>query len=214
MFQAWVPEFFRSVRMPEGAPDLNRRAADVPSYPEDLEWERALAVRIQQGDSHAFALLVDRYLDRLTRFAMAMVDSRDAAEDVVQHVFVWLWESRATLDPARPFKPYLYRAVRNRVLNERDATHVRARYQTLVTSEISSGARPSAVASPEGAILSAEELEYALHQLPERRAAAVRLRYEAQLSYEEIGDAVGISTQAATQLVLRGVEQLRILLRV
>ncbi len=200
--------------MTDVPPHFNPRAANVPSYPEDLEWECALAVRIQQGDSHAFALLVDRYLDRLTRFAMAMVDSHDAAEDVVQHVFVWLWESRAAVDPARPFKSYLYRAVRNRVLNERDGTHVRARYQSLVASEISSGARLSSVASPEGAILSAEELEYVLRQLPERRKAAVRLRYEAQLSYDEIGDAMGISTQAATQLVLRGVEQLRILLRV
>ncbi len=67
--------------------DKQLRADTVPSGEDDVAWESALAARIREGDSHAFALLIEQYLDRLTRFAMAMVDSRDTAEDVVQYVF-------------------------------------------------------------------------------------------------------------------------------
>ena len=79
-----------------------------------------LVIRLRARDAQAFATLFEVYFEALTRFAYYMLGSRDMAKDVVQDVFVRIWERpEAKLDPRRPVKQYLYTSVRNRVLDER-----------------------------------------------------------------------------------------------
>lgn len=180
-----------------------------PARPEDRERERALIAQIRANDTNAFATLVDQYLDRVTRFATSIIGARDPAEDIVQSVFVQLWDQRASLDPDRPFKPYLYRIVRNRALDERKAITVRATYRAGVQADAIAGTIDASTPSPESAILTAAAIEAAVQQLPARRQQAIRLRFESQLSHAEIGEVLEISPQAAMQLVLRAIDDLR-----
>lgn len=52
------------------------------------EADEALARRIQKGDDAAFALLVERYQDRIFRLARSMLHRREVAEDAAQEVFL------------------------------------------------------------------------------------------------------------------------------
>jgi RNA polymerase sigma-70 factor (ECF subfamily) len=173
-----------------------------------------LVTRLCRGDPDAFAAIIRQHLDTVTRFAAYLAGSRDAADDVVQSVFVQLWEQRTALDPTRPIKPYLFRAVHNRALDERKSEHVRERHRTAVQTAAESGSLPSAVPSPENVVLMETDISSALVQLPERRQTAVRLRFEAQMTHAEIGDVMGVSAPAAMQLVLRGIEDIRRILGV
>jgi RNA polymerase sigma-70 factor (ECF subfamily) len=151
------------------------------------------------------------YVERLTRFAFDIVGSDDSADDVVQQVFVELWERRASLNPAQ-LKPYLFRAVRNRALDDRKATIVRNRYRTNVEIEAAAGIMAAAIPNPEDHIITDTTIQAALNQLSERRKLAVRLRFEEEMTHAEIAQVLGISSMAAQSLVARGIADLRTIL--
>lgn len=64
-----------------------------------------------------FRKLFESYYAPLNMFAVSFIDSRDEAEDIVQEVFVNLWEKELDFENETAFKTYLYRSVRNRCMN-------------------------------------------------------------------------------------------------
>jgi len=70
-----------------------------PTY--DLEAEIGLLKKIGAGDRVSFDLLYDRFADRLFGIAYGVLNQREAAEDVVQDVFVQIWEKAALYDASR-----------------------------------------------------------------------------------------------------------------
>jgi DNA-directed RNA polymerase specialized sigma24 family protein len=131
--------------------------------PADVKDERTLIAQMRRGDPRAFAELIAQYVNAMTRFAFRIIGSRDTAEDVVQQVFVQLWERRATLELDMRLKAYLFRAVRNRALNESKAAAVRERY----ASSIPLGA--SQVPSHEEPVLAEQSVHAAVNRLSGRR---------------------------------------------
>ncbi len=174
----------------------------------DPATERTLVVGIQTGDSAAFLRLVTIFSNRLMRFAFHIVGSRDAAEDVVQQVFVQLWERHEAFNPYR-VKPYLFGAVRNRALKERRTESVRQRHRTAVQDEGASGMPFGSMPSPENRILTSAMIQTAIAKLPERRRLVVRLRLEEEMTNAEIAEVLGLSVVAAKRLVARAIVELR-----
>lgn len=72
---------------------------------------------IRQGDQSAFEELYKRYVDKMLGFADAFVGNPVDAEEVVQVIFVNIWEKRQQLDPERNIAAYLFRSVKNQILN-------------------------------------------------------------------------------------------------
>ena len=177
------------------------------------EWDEAddvaLLRRLRADESGAITTLMRRYTESLLRFALYLVGSRDAAEDIVQHVFVQLWERRAIIDPECHLKPYLFRSVRNRALDEQDALGVRNRYRDHIQADAAAGAVLSLVPNPEEAILTETMVQAALDRLPERRRIAVRLRLMESMTHAEIANVLGITPVAAQSLVTRGIADLK-----
>jgi RNA polymerase sigma factor (sigma-70 family) len=181
--------------------------SDNPLHPDDMRArERDLLVRLRNGDAHAFTTLMEQYLDDVTRFASYMVQSRDLADDIVQRVFIWIWEHRTALDPNRPVKPYLFRATHNLALDEIKANNVRERYKTLEQSHESD--RTIAL-SPETSVLDAETVRVLLDQLPTRRKLVLKLRFIDELTYDEIASILGTSPDGARQLVSRALSDFK-----
>lgn len=92
---------------------MKNSARTESSQRPDREWFK----RIRRGDRDAFELLFRGYYDCLCTFAEGYVRSFSEAEDVVDQVFLTLWESRAEWNLRRSIKSYLYGAVRNGALN-------------------------------------------------------------------------------------------------
>lgn len=189
-----------------------------------IENDRTLLDRIARNDHQAFALLVGRYIDSVTRFAFHTIGTADGAEDIAQDVFVRFWEKRAEVVEIKSVKAYLLKLARNRSLNVLKAEGIRDRYKLLENPGLGDTVYdddPQNVAvnggseqNPEEKLLNAATIEAALRQLPERRQLVLHLRVQEGLSHAEIGDIMGISPQAAQVLAGRALSDLRKILGV
>lgn len=73
---------------------------------------------LQQGDPAAFKNLYRRFEPKLYAFTLKLVQHKEDAEEVVQEVFLKVWEKRETLDPTQNLDGYLFRIARNLVYNK------------------------------------------------------------------------------------------------
>jgi len=172
--------------------------------------DRALIARLRLGDSRAFTELFNGMAPKLWRFAGRQLGSLEMAQDVVQDVFIALWERRETLDPETNMTAYLYGAVRRRGLHV--LRHERARAMTADRSAaVPQAWRALAPVAPDDATQAAEleaALAAALQPLSELQRSALALR-RAGLTHTEIGAALSIATEAARKHVTRGLTALQ-----
>ena len=69
----------------------------------------SLTVRnLKQGDSKAFDDLFNKYSQRLYNFSLRYLKSEEEAEEVVQEVFLYIWEKRDGLNPDQSFNSYIF----------------------------------------------------------------------------------------------------------
>ena len=90
------------------------------SFEDDKAVSDALLIRrLRVGrDTRAFTCLYDRYNRFLYAIAYRYIKDTDTVEDIVQQVFMKLWESRAILQEDMNIRNFLYTMAKNRVLNE------------------------------------------------------------------------------------------------
>lgn len=67
-----------------------------------------IVYRLQQGDTAAFDLLYWQYSRTIYLNALQLIKDRHVAEDIVQEVFITLWEKRSTIDPERPILNWIF----------------------------------------------------------------------------------------------------------
>jgi len=174
--------------------------------------ELALARRVTEGDEAAFERIFRTYYARLVSFAYTKVESLALAEEMVQEVFLQIWTRRGEWVVERSLAAYLFRAVRNRVLNARRSLRLEKSYAAETAPEIE-------VETPErsdGRLDDAEigaALAHALAILPERPRQVFLLSRRQGLSYAEIGDVLGIAVKTVEMHMGRALAQLRISLR-
>lgn len=73
---------------------------------------------IEEGDEGAFTLVYEKYHKLLYVVAYRYLMNREMAEDIVQHVFVRLWEFRSALSVSVSLKNYLFTMTKNYVLDQ------------------------------------------------------------------------------------------------
>jgi RNA polymerase sigma-70 factor (ECF subfamily) len=167
----------------------------------DAELLRAIA----GGDRSAFDRLSRRHLDRAYGVALRMTGSRADAQDVVQDVFLRLWQRPDAWRPGQAqFSTWLYRVVVNRCLD------LKRRPKGTDLDSVEEPQDPDANA--EDSLLDAERsraLDSAVNQLPERQKAAIVLTYTAGLRNAEAASAMDISVKAFEALLVRAKRELR-----
>lgn len=83
----------------------------------NLNTDENILSQIIEGDNKGMELLFKKYYTFLVRFSLQMVTKEDAAEDIVQEVFIKLWDKRDTLEGVNNIKAYLFQATKNSSLN-------------------------------------------------------------------------------------------------
>lgn len=78
-----------------------------------------LQILLKKGNEDAFNEIYSRFWDSLYRYAYRIFNEEPICEDIVQEVFISLWEKSATAD-IQNIEAYLFRAIKYRV-----ATHIR-----------------------------------------------------------------------------------------
>lgn len=70
---------------------------------------------LKKGDKNAFDLLYHKYRNDLYNSIFKMVKQADQSADLLQDLFIKIWQKRADIDPELPFKAYVYRITQNMV---------------------------------------------------------------------------------------------------
>lgn len=170
---------------------------------------------LAEGDAAAFAALFRRYYDALCVFAEGYVRSPDDAEEVVEEVFVRLWERREHLDVRVSVKAYLYSATKNQALNHlrRAATEERWVERVSRSGDVPGLGQPAPdIVEALYATDLARAVDEAIPQLSERCRQVFLLHRRHGLTYAEIAEALGISPKTVENHLGRALKELRSLL--
>jgi RNA polymerase sigma-70 factor (ECF subfamily) len=176
-------------------------------------------LRTKAGDDGAFSQLVAGYQDRLLSIFYHMLRDQGAAEDLVQEVFLRIYRARNGYQPTAKFSTWLFRIANNVAsnarrtlgrrkevpLNAQESGSVAVGLRKTVMSDRSSLLPTRQVAKRE----TCEIVQSALDTLNERQRMAVLLHKFEGMSYEDIGEAMALSTEAVKSLLARARENLR-----
>ncbi len=166
--------------------------------------------RIRAGDERALDAMYARHYDALHGFAMAYVGSADAAEEVVQDVFLEIWTHRDAWQVSAGVRAYLFGAVRNRALNVVRRVHLEDRVFARDTT--AALLRAPAVETTDLRVYAAEleaAVRHAVSRLPERMRLVVTLRWRHGLSQAEIAAVAGITVKGVEKQMGRALASLR-----
>ena len=175
--------------------------------PTRVDEDQRLMLAFQAGDRRAFETLFARYSRPLVAFLGRMVPDRGRAEELAQEVFVRVYRARERYEPRARFSTWLFGIAHRLALNEL-ALAYRTRERPLEAARDLPGEDPASLDDQLDARRKIELLREALVKLPERQRAALVLRSEQGLGYEEIGEALGASVASVKSLLHRARERL------
>jgi RNA polymerase sigma-70 factor, ECF subfamily len=167
--------------------------------------DEELVRQVAQGAEQALSELYDRYSRLVYATGVRLLGDAHLAEDLVQEVFIKVWQTAASFDPSRArFATWLYRVTCNRAVDLDRRRRARpksagdARLQT-----ISGGAEPEA--SVDG-----WDVAHALSRIPEEHRKVLTLAYCEGLSQREISRRTGIplgTIKSRTTTALKGLHR-------
>lgn len=180
---------------------------------EPHQTDEELARRFARGDREAFEALVNRYAKPIYNFALNFLGDADDADEAAQLTFVQLYQSlpRAGLDS--PLKPWIYQIARHKCVDL-----WRQRKTLSLSPPDDAEDDPPEWNVPDPSPLPEELadrkdlqrlLRDAIAALPPNYRAAATLRYVNELSFAEIGRAMGIPENTAKTYFQRAKKMLR-----
>jgi RNA polymerase sigma-70 factor (ECF subfamily) len=173
---------------------------DVQVLPDE---EHILIHSAQQGDRQAFAVLVERYWDRLYRWLYHLTHNRHAAEDLAQEALLKAFANLARFRTGSNFSAWLFRIAFNSFVTQH---RVAARTRQAFPDQL-----PDRGIGPFEEALSRELMQLlarAVGRLPEDFRAAFLLRAEEGLSFREIAAVLDTTEETARWRVFKARQKL------
>jgi RNA polymerase sigma-70 factor (ECF subfamily) len=146
---------------------------------------------------------VDRFADRIYRFALKNTRDSEQAKDLVQDAFEKLWIKKDQIDASKA-KAYLFQIVSNALIDRARKAKLSATFREQLPSQES-------IVISESIDLK-ETLEQAVLQLPEIQRHVIMLRDYEGYSYDEIGAITNLSEQQVKVYIFRARQKLRSIL--
>lgn len=156
--------------------------------------DAVLVRQVQQGDKHAFDLLVNKYQLKVIKLVSRFVYDRAEAEDVSQEAFIKAYRAIGNFRGESAFYTWLYRIAVNTAKNHLVSRGRRPPGTDLDAQDaeiMDVGAQLRETATPEKNLLASEIMEtvkQSIDALPEDLRTAITLRELEGLSYEEIAE--------------------------
>lgn len=172
--------------------------------------DKLLVIRCKRGSREALTRIYEKYRADLLLLAMALLNDKSAAEDVVHDVFLSFVRGLDGFRLTGSLKGFLLTCVANHARNRNKAERVRARQ----------GAGPSPRVHSDGdepaeSLVCNEQLERlsgAMAALPFEQREVVMLHFQGAMTFQAIAKAHGISTNTAKSRYRYGVDKLRSIL--
>ncbi len=155
------------------------------------EADELIIDRVMKGDRNAYALLVDRYKDRVFSLVIGIVRNREVAEEIAQDVFVRAFTSLKKFRKESGFSTWLYRIAYNGAISEtRKRKYPHRSFDDQLERTASMQVLEEDTETVEGRH---KLLEKALDQLPPEEKLILMLYYFEDNSVEEISRNTGLT---------------------
>lgn len=159
------------------------------------------------GDVNAFEMIFKSYYPVLCNYAYTYLKDKEEAEEIVQNVFLNVWEKRSQISIQSSLKSYLYQTVRNTCLNVIKHEKVKRKHQeeTLAIKDRAYEAVSDRVIGKE----LEEKIALAIQSLPEQcRIVFTMSRFE-ELKYAEIASELNISVKTVENQIGKALKIMR-----
>jgi RNA polymerase sigma-70 factor (family 1) len=169
--------------------------------------------QIAAGDQAAFRQVYAHFYRRLYQFALAIVKTHESSEEIVEDVFIRIWQQRAGLPAIQNLRVYLYTATKNTSLNY--LSKMARESITEPFDHIHVGLSGSSI-TPEQVLLTAEmyrKVQEAVDALPPRCKMIFKLVREDGLRYKEIAGILNISVNTIDAQMAIAVKRIATTLR-
>ena len=171
------------------------------------EQERQLIEALRQGDQSAMQRIFLTYHTRLCRIAFKLTGDADTARDMVQDVYLKLWQSRESINIHVSLEFYLKRAVVNTSLNFLDKVKKLTSFEPLERESMSIG--HNVVEQSQEAQELMVKIDHAVSSLPSRTKIVFTLIRFEEMSYREVAETLNISTKAVEKEMMKALHYLR-----
>ena len=170
--------------------------------------------RVQHGDVDAFGLLVTAYEKNVYNVALQMLGNREDAQDIAQEAFLKAYNSLSSFRGDSKFSSWLYRIVSNLCLDFKRRQGRRPSSSLTVEDDDGENVQLDIAdesQSPETLLerkLTREAVRRGLAELPDEQRQILLLREIQGLSYEEIGEAMGLEAGTVKSRIFRARKKL------
>ena len=167
--------------------------------------EAELIGKLAEGRENAFESIYQHYNRKIYYYILSLVKSPQLAEDLVQEVFLKIWEGRDQVQGLRSFDAWLFTIARNHTIN---VLRSAARSKTVI-GEILKHAAPAGF---DDEILDRDYerfIQKILRSLPPRTREIYRKCKEMGRTYEEVAHELGISGNAVKRHMINSIKVLR-----
>lgn len=169
--------------------------------------EKELLLRLQGGDHAAFEKLYHRYSRNLLAKLDRKMADEDQADDILQELFIKIWERRTQIDPEQPFGGYLYR-IAQRMLTD----HYRKLARTTVLYKQVRKDNPETANYTDEEIDGRETktlIQQAINRLPPQQQRAFNLCKIEGKSYKEAAEIMCISPETVHAHLVKATQSVK-----
>lgn len=163
--------------------------------------ETALLIKLKSGDRSAFEQIYKLYSIRIYWNILKMVKSEDDAKELLQDVFLKVWEKRQLLDPEQSFRSYLFQISKFTVYNFIRKNNLDKKLKDYLSQE------NSELYTHVEEMISYKQsdafIREAIEQLPPQRKHIYKLCKIEGKSYEEVSKMLGISTSTISDHIVK-----------
>lgn len=173
-----------------------------------VELESQTSQAFMQGDVRAYEATYKSLFKPLFVYAITILKDHAQSEEIVQNVFLKLWEKKDTIEIQTSLKAYLYKAVHNHSLNAIKHTQVKQQYEshlsyTMKNKQTETTDTNAGFKQLEG------KLRQALSELPEQCRTVFQLSRFEDLKYKEIAERLAISPKTVENHMGKALKLLR-----
>lgn len=170
--------------------------------------ELELLSAFKNGDDNAFSELYRLYWEKLFRHALTMTSCEDMAKDIVQEVFIELWDRLREQDINVSLRSYLFIMIRNRTLNLMARGKVQMKYLESLGDYLEKGENCTDHLLRERQLR--EQINKQVASLPDKMRIIFEMSRNDLMTYKEIAEQLSLSDKTVKKQVSNALKILRV----
>ena len=172
------------------------------------ESDQSLLDALIKGEETAFEKIYKSYFALLQNYSASIVGDSEAALEIIQNIFVALWENRKNLDREKSLRNYLLRSTHNNSLRYLKTRFLHLQHQENLKRKKSEEEQENVIRAEEGPEPE-QQLSALLNELPERSRQVMIMSHIENWKSADIARKLGISVRTVETILYQAMKKLR-----